>query len=371
MAAENVNRWLKALLVVAVLLVAARAALPRVVEYFVNERLQSMEAYTGAVEDIDVAVVRGAYRIEGLRLDKRGGAVSEPLLIVKSIDLGLEWSALVHGEVVGDVHVLEPVIAFVDGPTDAEDQDGAGPDWAETLDALLPFDINSLEVENGTVSLYRTEEGAEPRQLLRLHGVTVTARNFTNVRESAEPVFATVALRGTVQEQGELNIAAELDPVSDPPVMTVDAELLDLPLTSLNPLLEAYANVDAEAGMVEIFAEFASREGRFEGYVKPLIRDADILRLDEEGSFFGKVWEGVVDAVKKIVENPETDRVGAQVPLSGELTAVDAELIPAVFSVLRNAFIEALSVGIGDVVGLEDIGLPGREADSPAEDEAD
>ena len=74
--------------------------------------------------------------------------------------------------------------------------------------------------------------------------------------------------------------------------------------------------------------------------------------------------------MKKVLENPDTDRVGAEVPLEGELTAVEAHLITAMFSVLRNAFIEALSVGIGNEIGLEDIGLAPEEAsdEAPPED---
>ena len=41
-------------------------------------------------------------------------------------------------------------------------------------------------------------------------------------------------------------------------------------------------------------------------------------------------------------------------PLEGELTAVNAELIPAVFGILRNAFIEALSAGLGSSLNVAD-----------------
>ena len=371
----RINTWMKAVIVVAVLLVAARAALPLVLEHFVNRELRTLENYTGAVQDVDVALIAGSYTLRQLRLDKRNGEVEQPFLVAEAITFGLDWSALLHGELVGDIRMVRPVLDFVDGRTEAEDQFGVGPDWAERLDALLPFRINSFDIEDGSMSLYRTGDDGKDSVLVNLHSAELHARDFTNIRETEEPVFATLTLDGNVQEDGKLHFFTELDPLSDPPVLTLDAEIVDLPLTSLNPLLRAYANLDAEAGLVEIFLEIASKEGRFEGYVKPLIRDADILRLDEGGAFFGKVWQGVVDAVKKILENPDTERLGAEVPLEGELTAIDAELIPAVFSVLRNAFIEALSVGIGNEIGLEDIGLaPDEEPDkdeTPTEDEAD
>jgi hypothetical protein len=352
-----------ALLVVAALLVIARALLPLLLEHYVNRQLAQADAYTGAVDDVDISLVRGQYALDDLHVEKRDNPLPEPFLRVPRLELGLDWSAVLAGEWVGDVHVTRPVIAFVDGPSPEQSQDGLGADWAERLDRLLPFRLNSLTVEDGTLALYKTEEDGSTHRLGQLHAIDVEAQNFTNIRESDEEVFGTVAITGTVQGEGLLRVFAEIDPLSDPPEMSVDAQLTELPLPELNPLLEAYANLDAEAGRVEIFTEFASADGRFEGYVKPLIRDAEILNLDEDGSFFGTLWEGVVELAKNILENDETDRVGAEVPLEGELTAVDAELIPAVFSILQNAFIEALSVGLGRTIGLGDV----REEDADDE----
>jgi hypothetical protein len=349
--------WIVVVLVVLAVLVAARAALPYALESYVDRHLASLESYTGGVEDIDVALLGSSCTAHHVRLDKRNGKVEQPLLAADRVTVGIDWSALLHGEFVGDILVVRPVLNFVDGHDEAGDQFGAGPDWPALIDRLVPFRINNFDVEDGTFSLHRAGEDDGNGRLVSLHSAVLHARDFTNIRESKEPVYATLTLDGVVQEEGKLHLFSEIDPLSDPPVLTLDAEIIDLPLTELNPLLRSYANVDAEAGLVEIFLEFASKEGRFEGYVKPLIRDADVLRLDEKGTFFGKLWEAVVDGVKKILENPDTDRAGAEVPLKGELTAVDAELIPAVFSVLRNAFIEALSLGIGNEIGLEDIGL--------------
>jgi Domain of Unknown Function (DUF748) len=360
------KKLLIALMVAAILLVIARALLPLGVEYYVDRQLARADAYTGAVEDVDISLIRGQYALDGLHVEKRENPLPEPFLRVPRVELGLDWSAILAGEWVGDLHATRPVIAFVDGPSPEQSQDGLGTDWAERLDRLLPFRLNSLSVKDGALALYKTGEDGTSNLLGRLHAIDVEAQNFTNIREEGEEVFGTVAITATVQDEGLLRVSAEIDPLSDPPEMSVDAQLTELPLPELNPLLEAYANLDAEAGRVEIFVEFASADGRFEGYVKPLIRDAEILNLDTDGSFFGTLWEGVVEFAKNILENDETDRLGAQVPLEGELTAVDAELIPAVFSILRNAFIEALSVGLGRTIGLGDLrdeDNDGKEAD--------
>ncbi len=349
------RRSMIALVVVAALLLLGRVLLPIVMEHYVNRQLRDMEAYHGAVADVDVAIIRGEYALKDLILQKRGAGIPQPFVSATRIELGLDWSAIWAGEWVGTVHAVEPVLAFVDGPTPDTSQEGAGGDWLDRLDTLIPFRLNSLTVENGTAFLYKSEQSGSTRRVLRVHAIDVEGQNFTNIRESDDKVFSTIAITATVEETGLFRLSAEIDPLSDPPVLTVDAELTGLPLTSLNPLLETYANLDAEAGRVEVFLELASAEGRFDGYIKPLIHDAEILNLDEEGSFFGKLWEGVAEVAKNILENDETDRVGAEIPMQGELTAVDSALIPALFSILQNAFIEALSVGLGHTIGLADV----------------
>lgn len=363
--------WVKIILVVVAILVAVRLALPVALKSYVNSELGKMKDYTGAVADVDVALLTSEYALDNLVLEKRGGEVPEPLLQIERVELGIDWDALLSAELVADIYALNPVLSFVDGPTEATSQLGGGPDWIARLNAIVPFQVNAFTAENGTVKLFRTEDSSGTDEISEISQISVEANNFTNTREENDEVFATFELSGMVQDTAPLKISAELDPIADPPEITLDASLVELPLTRLNALLRSYASIDAHAGNVEIYLEFASADGRFDGYVKPLIEDADILRLDEEGTFFGKVWEGVVEFAKNIFENQKTDQIAAEVPLTGKLTAVDAELIPAVFSILRNAFIEALSAGLGDKISLENVQAEGGKdaAASQAEDD--
>ena len=54
------------LLAVALVLVAARLAMPYVVEDYVNDRLASLDSYDGHVGDIDIHLWRGAYSIDDI-----------------------------------------------------------------------------------------------------------------------------------------------------------------------------------------------------------------------------------------------------------------------------------------------------------------
>lgn len=67
-------------LVIIVLLIVARLILPYFVTRYVNKVLNDIPGYVGHVDDIDLRLWRGAYRIHGLTLDKANADHPEPLL---------------------------------------------------------------------------------------------------------------------------------------------------------------------------------------------------------------------------------------------------------------------------------------------------
>ena len=61
-----------------ILLIAIRIALPYILLKLVNRELQNIPGYTGHVDDINVALYRGAYKIKMIKLEKTGGKVPVP-----------------------------------------------------------------------------------------------------------------------------------------------------------------------------------------------------------------------------------------------------------------------------------------------------
>src|SRR6185437_9062428 len=80
-----------------IILIAFRIALPYILLRFVNKELQTIPGYTGHVDDIDVHLIRGAYTIKTINLDKTGGKIPVPFFSAEVIDLSVEWSAIFHG----------------------------------------------------------------------------------------------------------------------------------------------------------------------------------------------------------------------------------------------------------------------------------
>ena len=65
------RRPLKITFIVIILLIGVRLILPYVILHFANKNLASMPGYYGHIEDIDLALIRGAYRIDSIYINKQ------------------------------------------------------------------------------------------------------------------------------------------------------------------------------------------------------------------------------------------------------------------------------------------------------------
>jgi hypothetical protein len=350
---RRVAPWLA---VVAVLLLAARIALPYALQRYVNRVLDENPAYTGSVGDIDVNLWRGAYEIEALDLRKRSGEVAVPLFSAAKTDLSVEWRALFEGALVGEVAFEQAELNFVQGPSEGSRQTGAEADWRDTVKRLFPLRINRLAVHDGTIH-YR-DFHSDPKVDVYVNDVEAVVTNLTNSRDISSSLVATAELRGVAMGDGPVRLRASFDPYAEPdrPTFDFDGELRGLDLRRLNPFLRAYAGLDVQAGRLELFTELNAEDGRFEGYVKPLVEDLDVLRVEEEAKEQGvlaTIWEAIAGASAELLENQPEDRQAARVPISGTATSPQTGFWATLASTLRNAFVEALAPRLEGSVGRD------------------
>src|SRR5690349_8428154 len=88
-----------------ILLLIIRLILPYVVLGLVNDRLTKVKGYYGHVDDIDIALIRGAYQLDSIYLNKMDSVTQKQteFFSASEIDLSIEWKALFKGSIVGEV----------------------------------------------------------------------------------------------------------------------------------------------------------------------------------------------------------------------------------------------------------------------------
>ena len=115
---------------VVVVLIALRAAAPFAIEYALNERLlPDLGDYSGSVEDIDLALWRVAFRIEGLRVEKAVGKDQVDFVIAPVIEVSMSRRALMHGAIRAKAFLDRLEVNFVDAEKPQDRQSGRGLDW--------------------------------------------------------------------------------------------------------------------------------------------------------------------------------------------------------------------------------------------------
>jgi hypothetical protein len=344
--AKKRRRWLRALSVIAVvmivLLVAGRLALPSVLRWYVNRTIDQNPLYDGKIGGIDVHLYRGAYTITDIQLIKTTGNVPVPLFAAKRVDLAIEWDALIHGKVVGRVVMDTPELNFVDAGDEASSQTGVGGPWLEILDDLFPFDLNKAVVKDGSIH-FRAFERKPPVDLY-ISQLQATVDNLKNIRDETTPMMATVTAEGLMMDHAKFQYQMKLDPFSYKPTFQMAMRLLRLDVTKLNDFAQAYGGIDFEKGTFSLVVEVEAKEGLLEGYVKPIFRNLTVLKLPDdvkEDNPLELFWEAVVGVTTKVLSNPPRDQLATQIPLSGDITAPQTNVFATVTNVLRNAFIRA------------------------------
>lgn len=330
------------------LLLALHLALPYLVRDYLNGKLADMGDYRGHIADVDLALWRGAYRIDGLSIVKDNGKVPVPFLDAPSIDLSVSWQALWDDHaVVARVVFERPQLNFVDAGGDRDaSQTGAGTDWREQLDKLLPITLNEVRVVDGTLR-FRNFTSKPP---VNLHASVLNASiyNLTNVADARGERPARLEGTARILGQAPLEVAAHFDPLSDFEDFVLRLRVTRVELKRLNDFASAYGKFDFNAGTGDLVLEAQAKRGQLDGYIKPLLRDVDVFNWrqdveDGDKNLFRSVWEALVGGGETVLKNQRKDQFATRVSLSGNIHQRDVSAFQAFLGILRNAFVEAFN----------------------------
>lgn len=359
-----------------VLVIAARLAAPHYLLKYVNRTLDGLDGYSGHVGDLDLHIWRGAYKVEDIQITKDGEEGEQiPFVSLKALDISIHWDALLEGSLVAELELLEPKVNYVaekkketKGENAREQRElekakTGDSSWQTQVKELVPLRINRIEIADGEI--HYVDPAAKPPIDLAVKEFRGRLTNLTNSEElSNNNLVATAKFQGLAMNSGHFELDAQIDPYKETPTFDLNAKLEQLQMAELNPFLKEYAKIDAERGRISVYAEVSCAEGRFKGYVKPLIRDLRIVDFkDKDDRPIKKLWEGIVEAGSEVFENDKKEQIGTRIPLRGKLENPQADIGTTVLYVLRNAFIRALSGGIDESIANTKLARGGDEGE--------
>jgi hypothetical protein len=349
-APHRLRRWPRRVVLIvatlAVLLLAARLALPGLLKSAINQRLEQVPGYTGRVDDVDVSLLRGAYAMTNLQLEKRDASGTRPFVVIDHLDFSLVWGELFRGRVVSEIHARHPRVNFVQGPTQETSQLDFDRRWQDVINDLFPIEITHLEVSDG--ELHFVAPGQKPPVDIYLRDLRVVIRGLRNRPDlDQDELPATLLVEGITPGNGRLALSSELEPLAASPRFHLKLKIDHLSLPAVNQFLLAYGNVDVSRGEFTGYLEMVARDGRYRGYFKPFFENLEFKgTIDADKSVFARLWEKMVAALAVLVRNRDTEQVALRIPFEGNFEDTRVARWQSIRTLFRNGFIQALSEGL-------------------------
>ena len=343
------NKFFKVLIVIGLILLIVRLALPSVVEKYVNKTLAELPGYQGKVEDIDIALIRGAYVIKELNLKKLEAQSYVPFVKIEKADISIEWRSLFRGRIVSEIELSSPELIYI-AEDHREDIKPEKDDWTEALTDLVPISINSLKVHDGKFAFVQIIP--DPNIDLSVNDVYLEATNLQNVKESEIKLPSRILAEGKSIGNGALKVEGKMNMLKEIPDTDIAISLENADVTALNDILNHYANLQYVNGTFDFYSEVAISDGYMESYIKPLFQNTEIESENE--NLLGKIKEGVADFFQTITKNDETQNVATKIPISGDLKNTEIGVWCGIINLFKNAWIKALENNIDGTIEFED-----------------
>ena len=351
----HLNKKTKGGLAFIIVIISLRIALPYIVLHYSNKTLkENIEGYTGNIVDVDIALYRGAYQIKNLTIQAVDSGVTSPFLEIPVIDLSVQWKAIFSGALTGEVVLVQPKVIFAFTESGDAVQTGEEVDWVTVVQDFMPITINRFALTDGVVSIENAV--VDPKVDLTMEHIDFELLNIRNVEsnnsELPSPFTATADFPrygGTFSATGGASLLKTI------PDFNYDARLENFQLVKANNIAKAFSGLDFEKGTLSVYSELAMADGKFKGYVKPLLQDIKIFMLNEGdrsvGQFFAELF---AEGLKELLENHARDQLATRVPIAGTIEAPKPGVWTAIISVLRNAYINALRPKIDETVEFDD-----------------
>ena len=336
--------------VLLVILIAFRIYLPTLVKNQINKTLAAIPGYYGQVQDVEIALYRGAYVINGMYLNKVNAKTQVKFLNFPKNDISIEWKSIFKGKIVSEIFMENPEVIYVFEDQKQSAKDANVKDWTKALTDIIPIDINHFEIHQGKMAFVQLK--AEPNIDLQINNFNLFADNLKNVVSQGKKLPSPFHATGVSFGKGNLALHGNINLIKEIPDLDLTLSLKSANVTALNDLTNYYAGVDFEKGRFELFSEIAIADGYLKGYVKPLLTNTKLI--GKEDGFLETVWEGFVGFFKFVLKNQKTDTFALKIPIEGDLKNVKSSTWTTVFSIFENGWVQAFKRESDNEISFQD-----------------
>ena len=331
---------------------AAILILPLLVKRAINRKLSNLDGYTGSIRSARIKLGKCSLVAHGVTIDKvtRNG-IPIPFFTARGIGVKLNFRKLLKKHVEGVVVVEHGTFEMSKAPDSKAEKDPAAIPFnlRNSLAGMSPFcvDIFFKEAE----LRYVDHSGNEPVEV-NVNHVDVQLLTLSNLASVSD---CDIKITARLYD-GSLALNMKLQPMALKTTFDMNADIRNINLALLNPYLRNHVRLDVNTGTFNLFTEVACFDGKFEGYIKPMITDLDVIGPQDKGdSILRRAWEALVAFTYQILKNKAHDQVASKIRIKGELDNPHINVVSAVLSILKNGFIRGLTPSVEDVISPDKI----------------
>ena len=322
--------------IILIFLIGFRLYLPTYVKTHVNKVLSEIPGYHGQVDDIDIAIFRGAYVIKGMYFKKNTEKSGIPFLKFPKTDISIEWKSIFHGKIVSEIIMNNPEINFIYEDWEKDSTNITTEDWKKILRDLTYFDINHFEIRNGKIAFVQlsTDEKID----LGIDKLELTADNLQNVVERERILPAPIYASGVSKGNGKFSLEGNMNLAKKIPEMDLSFSVENADVTILNSFINHYGGFYFEKGKFSIYGEADLTNADFKGYLKPILSGTELI--NNENGFQQNLWEGFEGFFNDILKNQETNPLATKISIETKLDNPELGAWSTLIKAFKNSWIQ-------------------------------
>lgn len=333
---NKIGKWFKLIAFFIPLIGAIDNVLPFLLKRIASSFINKIPGLNVKLDTLSISFLRQKFLVKILNLTYTDPSKGTQTIKIQSseIEITFNWRSLARGILKTNIIITDPLIEISHIKKSPEMNKNSA---ADVPNIRLPVVLESLTIKHGEVKY--TDLLTSPVATLDIAGLQITLRNkrADMILEAEYKVnFEAQIATGDLKGDAEINLNSVY------PAFDLNAKLTQLNLVKLNPFFEAYAKLEIKQGHFDLFTEAKAMNGKFKGYVKPLIKDLEVAG-SEDKSIIEKLWGILMDISVEIFENPKSEKVATEIPFEGTFKDPKIKTGYAMVVVLVNAFIRALT----------------------------
>lgn len=209
----------------------------------------------------------------------------------------------------------------------------------------LKLRLDTLKLTNSQVGFLN--EATKPSYRVFMTKVDLKLENLNNQAGHGKSPFQA---HGAFMGSGPTTLSGKFQGAAKTADFDVHLKLDDAQLPSLNDMLMAHAGVDVAAGSFSLFTELTVKDGRVEGYVKPLIKNLKVYdkAKDKDKRFGKRVEMHVLQFLGELFKNRSSRSVATVVRISGSTRAPETSEWQVIRKLIGNGLFRAILPGFLD-----------------------